>query len=540
MATNILSDKGYKSLPKLLSAFRRVGNANITNEFNQFDSPAHYYFRIFFDFNHGLLDASEDLGDTAETKFNKAMEDAYMGKLSSEGNIVPVRYHNSALNYLVLNNEWERADMLRQFIDLLSNINTYSPWYFQTIEGVSEALTRSEFTEEAFTIPAPKQLTIKCLPDAYDNRIGTLLDLYKSICYSYELHKEILPDNLRSFTMYLYIFNTNIRGIHSKTKITQNITDNPADDYYKSDATYDQHIIKRSQTTSNAADSTTRVTTQRTQKMYIATSKLIQFNFCEFNLNSNASGYGTIDNKEGFQQEYSIVIDYDNAYEQRYNEQLRRIIGDYILGDQDLPENNQVAQIWNKTDAANAAMLSGRLDLTDRLDRFRIYQQDVVPEPDYVDARQVLNETETPNETPTKSKKIFTDVNKTSLLDPWRNIVDKNVQILKDQANAQINNVKGEIQKTINTAKYAFDSWTDIRTLNKKIADAFQEISYGNLFETNMMGRYDDALNKVATGINSIASKVDDKLGKINADKVIEKTSAKAKNGWGHRTTVTS
>jgi hypothetical protein len=70
------------------------------------------------------------------------------------------------------------------------------------------ALERKIITETDFKLEDRKSIVIKCLPDAYDNRIGTLLDLYRSICYSYTNKKEIVPANLRKFDMGIYIFNT--------------------------------------------------------------------------------------------------------------------------------------------------------------------------------------------------------------------------------------------------------------------------------------------------------------------------------------------
>ena len=492
----------YKSFPLLLNAFRRAGTNNdiYAKDFNKYDSPANLYFRIFFDFNHGLLDASGDLGEPG-TQIN---EELYTGKPSEAGNITPLIYNNSALNYLVLNNEWERADMLRQFIDLLSNISTYSPWYFQEIAGVDQSLKREEVTGESFTIPTREPLVITCLPDAYDNRIGTLLDLYKSICYSYQLHKEILPDNLRTFTMYLYIFNTAIRGVHTRTTLTQNAVEGTP---YASDATINQKLIKKNVVNGSVT------TTSSNQQLYITSSKLIQFNYCQFVLDSNGTGYSELKNDEGFQQKYQIGIKYANAYEQRYNEILMKTIGDWILGDQDLQEGQSPIQIRNRDEADAATKLVSQKQNLKNFDENQHNNPPSfissiagidIPIPRSSSYDSYVNR----NAASKVGTNMNVDQNRTSLLDPWTNML-KN----------KMNDVSQSAKNIVNAGKSAIESWVDINKLNKNLASSIQALSFGNLFTTNLTGNMVNEANKVASKINN-----------QNSKQVLGKTT----NGWRH------
>lgn len=455
---SIENQASYTSLFKLLKSYRLAGGVNDTysKDFNQLDNPAHLYFRIFFDFNTGLLDARQDLGSTSE----EIKDDTGVGLSTyiTQGATTinkPLRIHNSAINYLVLNNEWERADYLRSFINLLSNVSTYSPWYFQTIAGVDEALNRKEFVETNFSIgDDTKGITIECLPDAFDSRIGTLMDLYRAACFSYHLHKEIVPANLRKFNMYLYIFSTGIRGIHSRTTVSQNISEKTE---YISDASFDQHILpKKGETYSG--------------EQYITSSKLIEFHECEFSYNSAATGYNTINDADGFEQKYTIGISYKYAMEQRYNEVLQRVIGDFVLNDFDFKQQSY----WSANDAAdhNTVVVKDDRATTDREGSYKV--------------------TENQRETNSLNSKIFEDPNKSTLLDPWKRL-----------AKNRLEGIERGVNQIVNAGKSAIESWTDINKLNQSLVTAVDKLTFGNLYSVNMT----DIPNRATTFLGNLNSR---------------------------------
>lgn len=264
--------------------FRRAGGRQdtINPGFSDTDTPATLYFKIFFCFRNGrLLDITEPMPEGFQ--------------LGSQGSLTSVS-QNSALNYLYTNGEFERANMLKQFVVLLSNINMYSPWYFQSISGMDQLLQHTELGGNEFTPVSDeaKGITIKCLEDAYDQRIGTLLDLYKAACFSQQLHKEIVPANLRKFDMVIYLFSTPIKGVNG-----------------------------------NLEQSALKDTTDNT----IISSKLIEMKNCEISLSSNSTAYSELSNVEGIKPEYTIAIKCDAAYEQRYNKILNTYIGDLVEWD---------------------------------------------------------------------------------------------------------------------------------------------------------------------------------------------------------------
>lgn len=291
--SNILS---YAQFLKDREEFRKSGGMHC-DDFNKYDTPSHRYFKILFYFgdssyNSNSLGLSNGLLHPTWEIFNTRSE---MDKTGITFGMEGLKHYdyNSAWSYLKLNDEEERAEKLERFVTLLSNINTYSPWYFNSISGLDTALERKP-TElnAAFEIAEPGKLTIKCLPDAFDNRIGTLLDLYRDITWSWVNKKEIVPSNLRKFDMAVYIFESPIEYWHN---ITDSLDGN--------------------------------------NNSYTPSYKMLEFHDCEFSYNSVKSGYGEINNENGFGSTYDIEISYNDCYEISYNELMLRTIGDIIATD---------------------------------------------------------------------------------------------------------------------------------------------------------------------------------------------------------------
>jgi hypothetical protein len=270
---------------------------------NRYDSPAALYYKIVFYFtdDNGLLGVYNIGDDAHQDIINiKSMTPAFIRNTKEvETSAKNINYRNTAYNYLLVNDEIERAEMLKQFIILLSDINSSSPWYFQEISGLDGALERKIFSDgEVKLEDKPRQFTIKCLNDAYDNRIGTLLDLYRAACFSHKDKKEIVPANLRKFNMGILVFNAPIRGKGGKSGDKNNYIMIPDIDGYG---------------------------------FYIPSAKLIEFRNCEFDYNSAKSAWGTLNTtSDPFSPEYTITINYDDAYESRYNEIMEGVVTDFI------------------------------------------------------------------------------------------------------------------------------------------------------------------------------------------------------------------
>ena len=278
MNTNILS---YYNLLEDIKKYKRAGTTygTVGDDFNKFDTPSHKYFKILFYFGSTpeFFDSDSGSGLLAPTWLNNIDSDYYN--------------YNSAWAFLKMNNEEERAEKLEHFITLLSNINTYSPWYFQTVGGITEALERKVTEDGKLDLNEPKKISIGCLGDAFDNRITTLLELYRDITWSWPMKREIVPSNLRKFDMAIYIFETPTNYMHNETDVLGS------------------------------------------ENGYKMSYKMIEFHDCEFNYNSLKSGWGELSNAEGFNPKYTIDISYNDCYEISYNDIMMRKIGDVILTD---------------------------------------------------------------------------------------------------------------------------------------------------------------------------------------------------------------
>ena len=305
--------------------FKKVDRVGI----NRYDSPAALYYKLVFYFtkDSGLLglndvyidDSIDDIkNDIIVSKLEKpfnynTIKDAAVKDTDNADSVryknVTMALKNTAYNYLLLNAEYDRAYMLKSFITLLSEINSSSPWYFQEISGLDTALERKMFSEGEFKIEdKPKQITIKCLHDAYDDRIGTLLDLYRAACFSYTEKKEVVPANLRKFNMGVLVFSAPIRGKGGKSGIKEN-----------------RILIPDENTDSN---------------YYIPSAKLIELRNCEIDYNSSKSAWGTLNTStDPFSPEYTIAINFDDCYESRYNEIMGSVVTDFINADINLSPN---------------------------------------------------------------------------------------------------------------------------------------------------------------------------------------------------------
>jgi len=274
---------------------RNRKNFKIVNDADIFDTPAALFYKIIFYFND---------------------EQGFLGvdRINDETVALDSNYKNTALNFLRLNNELDRAFLLKKFLYLLSSINTETPWYFQEISGLDNAIERKIFSDKEVKIEdTPRQLTIKCLNDAVDNRIGTLLDLYRAICYSYDKRKEIIPANLRKFNMGILLFNAPLRGITGKSA-GKNININIAN----------KNNIYKVKSESEEYDS-----------IDITSAKLYEFKNCEIDYNSSKSAFSSLNTTDGpMSPEYTITINYNDCYESRFNDVMKSVITDFINVDE--------------------------------------------------------------------------------------------------------------------------------------------------------------------------------------------------------------
>ena len=209
------SKKDPRSYISIYDTIQKFKKPDWTNLGNEFDTPSVKYFKIFFHFgdleaysssNPGLYSSVfTDAGLLAPTFLLNNTD--YKFEPIREG-MTDYQYYrfNSAWAYLKNNGEEERAALLQYFIQLLSDVSSNFPWYFQSIEGLDTAVERVISDKEFKIDEDRKKISIKCLPDAFDDRIGTLLDLYRAITWSWSTKRMILPANLRKSTNLSWLY----------------------------------------------------------------------------------------------------------------------------------------------------------------------------------------------------------------------------------------------------------------------------------------------------------------------------------------------
>lgn len=314
-------DTSYKTIYNDLFRFRKVfrdESAGVADRLlYALDQPGHFYFKIFFYFSNPYSDPSNPLSSNL------------LGTTYSEDTASDTDQHdNTALNYLYNNREYSRFNSLAEFIQLLSDVSTKSPWYFQQISGLDQAIERQETGRDFKIEEERKSITIKCLPDAYDNRIGRLLDLYRTVVWSNTLKKWILPRNLRKFDMGIYIFNSPIKTLSGgryglSGEMRDRVLETTFQEYFGNQEQDQGNYEKQMYYTPQNLDSDGTP----------LGSKYIELRGCEIDYNSSKSAYSELDNAEGKSMEYELVIRYDSVVEDRYDPIFKAYIGDFVLED---------------------------------------------------------------------------------------------------------------------------------------------------------------------------------------------------------------
>lgn len=191
-SSNIQKNEDYQKSSKPLGQyynssyaienFINVYELNDGNEFKSFDDPTYTGFKLFFHFDstHGLISSGDG--------------------------------PNTAYNYLVRIGQTSRAKLLKRFINTLSKINSITPWIFQEIEGLQEVYNAPH--SEVFT---KKQINIQTL-ETIDMKMSSLSMMYRHIVFDDERDVYVVPENLREFSMSLYIYDfRNFQSLSEKS-----------------------------------------------------------------------------------------------------------------------------------------------------------------------------------------------------------------------------------------------------------------------------------------------------------------------------------
>lgn len=338
----------YVSLIQDLNRFR----ATAFNVENMFDMPGQVFFRVLFHFNNDsdvMIGApgvrGADIAGSANNSYNGLIGPSWLqfGDIAvsdiqsrARQSLGLLWAHSTAFNYFIVNNDLQRAANTKKFVELLSSISANSPWYFQNIKGLDTAIERQVANGDFMFKDERDKITIECLDDSYDQRIGTLLDLYRSIVWSWETKRIMLPANLRKFDMTIIAFQMPIEGMHIArrrqfTKTNRILPKQRSQRYPMSD------VEVRGDKLSNCGLSELAIAKDGLTVIYdgnpgnsapVASYKAWEFHGCEIDYNSSKSGWSDLSNIEGTVPKFNIDIFFDDMFEIRFNEFIMQHITD--------------------------------------------------------------------------------------------------------------------------------------------------------------------------------------------------------------------
>ena len=108
-----------------------------------------------------------------------------------------------AETYLRARNLLPQLMRLNKFKQLLWNVSTKMPWYFQTIKGVEKLWTNaSNMAEGQKAREAVLEVTTL---ESIDLKMSYLAELYRKAVYDGVYMRELVPDNMRWFQLNLYV-----------------------------------------------------------------------------------------------------------------------------------------------------------------------------------------------------------------------------------------------------------------------------------------------------------------------------------------------
>ncbi len=176
-----------KTVERFINAFKNSDELIRFNPRSVINDPTVTGFKLFFNF------AAED------------------GLLANE------KSPNSALKYLKDIGDTKRYDLLKLFISRLSELNTEQPWVFQSIEGLREVFTNPWSAVSFFN--STNKLVISTY-ETLDLKVSSLNHLWRQIYYDKNRGVMVLPENLRSFGMSVYLLD--MRVFNTKFKFLRN------------------------------------------------------------------------------------------------------------------------------------------------------------------------------------------------------------------------------------------------------------------------------------------------------------------------------
>jgi|14_taG_2_1085336.scaffolds.fasta_scaffold04288_4 hypothetical protein len=192
-------------------SFSTVGGGNGVTAL---DDPTYLGFNIRFDIMSPLFNGATT---GAPQQPRPGGSDAVAAEPSVHSGTPTHTGGESAVGYLESIGQTTRASYLKAFIQGIREIEIKRPYYFQTIEGVTEAYNKTMDMTPFGGSAEGEGITVGLL-EAIDLKMSALFQLYKAACYDVKYRRNIIPINLRYFNCYVDILE--IRKFKSVAKAT--------------------------------------------------------------------------------------------------------------------------------------------------------------------------------------------------------------------------------------------------------------------------------------------------------------------------------
>lgn len=195
----------------------------------RFDEPTYFSFRLIF-----AQDSDRHYNNASNTATYDVMPHPLFNIVNSLNNAnttysyitVGDDLEYSSVKYLEDSNEPTRAQMLREFVLKFKELQDTFPYYFQSIDGISELLKTDSTKGQRIT--NDKKINITCL-EGLDLRMSYLLNLYRKVAWDDVYQRWVLPDMMRYFTLKIYLaeFRTFHMPVFSETQEVNGFGNNP-------------------------------------------------------------------------------------------------------------------------------------------------------------------------------------------------------------------------------------------------------------------------------------------------------------------------
>jgi hypothetical protein len=223
------------------------------------------------------------------------------------------------MGYLSRIGDDNRAYYLSQFVDTLRRINGHCPWFFQSISGLDEAWKRGFHEEEFKSRLIDRKITIGCL-ESIDLRMTALMDLYRKACFDWNYYRQVVPWNLRTFSVYVYVYES--RTINRTGTPTREVEGPPSPNPSMTERMLGKEILSDFDDPSQINNTTNRL--------------LFRFDQCELIPDDSSGMLEKVGNDKMEMASQKFSFSYRRVYEENlYNLFSDRLLSDEMIGNLD-------------------------------------------------------------------------------------------------------------------------------------------------------------------------------------------------------------